>query len=225
VPVLAKANAKGLSPWLVAVLLVYSYTLWLMIEITLQYTSLGSSVAFLAIKQDYVSRPHFKTAFYVHVFSAILVLPAGYTQFSTRIRKFAPQLHRRMGWLYVGVTLLLAGPSGFVLGVYANGGLSSQIAFCLLALAWMFCTYRAVQSISQRQIGAHRAWMMRSFSLALSAITLRAWKYVLVWAFQPRPMDLYRVVAWLGWTLNLIVVEWILYHQSRKNRTKGDKSQ
>jgi uncharacterized membrane protein len=225
VPVQTKANTNVLSPWLAVVLLVYSYTLWLMIQITLQYTSLGSSVAFLAIKQDYVSLLHFRVAFYVHVFSAILVLPAGYTQFSKRIRTSAPQLHRRMGWLYVSVTLFLAGPSGLVLGVYANGGLSSQIAFCLLALAWMYCTYKAVQSISRKQVGAHRAWMMRSFSLALSAITLRAWKYILVWAFHPRPMDVYRVVAWLGWTLNLVVVEWMLYHQTRSNRNKGDKSQ
>lgn len=221
--VVTKAN-KGLTPWLAIILLAFSYTLWLMVEITLQYTSLGSDVAFLAIKQDYVSLPHFMIAFYVHVFTAILVLPAGYTQFSRRIRRYAPQLHRRMGWLYVCVTLFLAGPSGLVLGVYANGGLSSQIAFCLLAVAWMFCTYRAVVSISRKQVETHRAWMMRSYSLALSAITLRLWKYILVWAFHPRPMDVYRVVAWLGWTLNLLVVEWMLYHRNRSHPNKGEKS-
>ena len=146
----------------------------------------------------------------------ILVLPAGYTQFSSRIRATAPNLHKRMGRLYVWVTLLLAGPSGLVLGIYANGGPSSQTAFCLLAVGWMYTTYMAMRSVSRRQIAAHRAWMMRSFALTLSAITLRAWKYVLVWAFHPRPMDVYRVVAWLGWTLNLLVVEAILYHQRQR---------
>ena len=204
------------NPWLAAVLLVYSYTLWLMVEITLQYKYLGTEVAFLAIKQDYISLPYFVPAFYVHVFSAILVLPAGYTQFSSRIRATAPNLHKRMGRLYVWVTLLLAGPSGLVLGIYANGGPSSQTAFCLLAVGWMYTTYMAMRSVSRRQIAAHRAWMMRSFALTLSAITLRAWKYVLVWAFHPRPMDVYRVVAWLGWTLNLLVVEAILYHQRQR---------
>ena len=221
-PALSQPKPPILNPWLAAVLVVYTYTLWLMLEITLQYKSLGTSVAFLAIKQDYVSLAHFKVAFYIHVFSAILVLPAGYTQFSNRIRAAAPNLHKRMGWLYVWVTMLLAGPSGLVLGVYANGGPRSQTAFCLLAIGWMFTTFMAVRSISRRQIAAHRAWMMRSFALALSAITLRAWKYVLVWAFHPRPMDVYRVVAWLGWTLNLLVVEWILYHQTRKTKYKGD---
>ena len=58
--------------------------------------------------------------------------------------------------------------------------------------------------------------MLRSFALALSAITLRAWKYVLVALFHPHPMDVYRWVAWLGWVLNLAVVEIFIYYQSRK---------
>jgi hypothetical protein len=58
--------------------------------------------------------------------------------------------------------------------------------------------------------------MIRSFALALSAITLRAWKYVIVAALQPRPMDVYVVAAWLGWALNLAVAEWIIYRYYRK---------
>jgi hypothetical protein len=57
--------------------------------------------------------------------------------------------------------------------------------------------------------------MYRSFALTLSAITLRLWKYLLVGVFHPRPMDVYQVVAWLGWTLNLIVAEWIIYKKLR----------
>ncbi|MBP6721964.1 MAG: DUF2306 domain-containing protein, partial [Bacteroidia bacterium] len=57
---------------------------------------------------------------------------------------------------------------------------------------------------------AHRAWMIRSFALALSAITLRAWKWILVGLFEPRPMHVYMLIAWLGWTLNLLVAEIII---------------
>jgi hypothetical protein len=49
--------------------------------------------------------------------------------------------------------------------------------------------------------------MYRSYALAVSAITLRLWKVVLVYFFQPNPMDVYEVIAWLGWVPNLILIE------------------
>lgn len=200
---------------LAVLLAVYSYTLWLMLRITAQYIPIQNDVAFLAIKQDYVPMLHYRVAFFLHVFSALFVLPAGYTQFSRRLRRKYRTLHRRMGWLYAGVTLLLAAPSGLIIGLYANGGLGSRAAFCLLAGLWEFTTWMAVLRIRQKDVRAHEEWMLRSFSLALSALTLRAWKYVLVLLFQPRPMDVYRVVAWLGWTLNLAVAEGLIRYQRR----------
>jgi len=195
---------------LAMLLLLYSFFLWLMIRITMQYVPVRSDAAFLAIKQEYVHMAHYRIAFFVHVFSALLVLLAGYTQFSGALRIKFPLWHRCAGWLYVLVTLLLAGPSGLVIGIYANGGLSSQIAFCLLAVLWMVFTAIALVKIIKKQVFAHRAWMIRSFALALSAITLRAWKYILVALFHPRPMDVYQIVAWLGWTLNLVIAELII---------------
>lgn len=201
--------------WLL-VLAVYSYLLWLMLDITLQYLPLDTGAAFLAIKQDYVGMLHYRIAFFVHVFSSILVLAAGYTQFSKRLLARHRRLHRRLGWLYVVVTVCLAGPSGFVIGLYANGGLSSRIAFCSLAVLWVLFTVLATLTAIRRQLQAHRRWMLRSFALALSALTLRAWKLVLVLAFHPRPMDVYRVVAWLGWVANLVLVELYLYFKFRE---------
>lgn len=194
------------------VLGVYTYTVWLMVQITLQYVPIKDDVAFLAIKQDYTPYLHYRIAFFTHVFSSILVLPAAFTQFGKNWK-----LHRQFGRLYAYVTLLLAGPSGLVIACYANGGWSSRLGFCLLALLWIFFTAMGVHTARRKNFKAHRRWMTRSFALALSAITLRAWKLALVLAFHPRPMDVYRVVAWLGWVLNLAVAEWIL----RKTKVEG----
>jgi uncharacterized membrane protein len=196
-----------------ALALVYLFFCWLMMRITLQYVPISTDVAFLRIKQDYIGMTHYQTAFFVHVFTAIAVLPAGLTQFSRYIRKHYRNVHRGAGYVYVVAVVLLAGPSGFVIGIYANGGLSSQIAFCLLAALWVYFTIKAVQTIRSKKVGEHRRWMIRSFALALSAITLRAWKYAIVAALEPRPMDVYVVVAWLGWVLNLVVAEYIIYRR------------
>jgi uncharacterized membrane protein len=192
---------------------IYSYFFWLMLKITLQYLPVSTDVAFLSIKQDYIHLLHYRIAFFIHVFSAVFVLLAGYTQFSGAIRRKYPKVHRRLGWLYAIVTIFLAGPSGFIIGIYANGGLSSQIAFCLLAVLWIVFTVLAVLRIIKKRVASHRIWMIRSFALALSAVTLRAWKYSLVALFHPKPMDVYQVVAWLGWTLNLLIAEMIIFNK------------
>jgi uncharacterized membrane protein len=190
-----------------------------MLQITVQYIPFKTDVAFLAIKRDYVPLLHYRVAFFVHVFTSIFVLLAGFTQFSDKLRSRFPKLHRRAGWFYILVVLLLAAPSGFIIGIYANGGLSSRIGFCLLAAFWMFFTYKAVRTAVQKKFPEHRRWMIRSFALTLSAITLRAWKFVLVAAFAPKPMDVYQIVAWLGWVVNLIAAEcWIFYTFKHANK-------
>jgi len=216
--ILLKNISNGSYKTSILILAFYTYLCWLMLEITLQYIPIQLDVAFLAIKQDYIHLLHYQIAFFVHVFSSIFVLLAGFTQFSKHIRKKYPSIHKRIGWLYIICILFFSAPSGFIIGIYANGGVLSQIAFCLLAVLWIYCTYKATTSIIKRQIISHEIWMIRSFSLTLSALTLRAWKYIIVALFQPRPMDVYQIVAWLGWVLNILIAEIIIFKKYEKKR-------
>lgn len=191
-------------------IIIYAFFVYLLLKISLQYIPYDTDVAFLRIKQDVINIPFYKLAFFTHVYTAVLVLPAGFTQFSVYIRRKLPQLHRYTGWVYAAVVILLAGPSGLYMGVYANGGLISQISFVLLASLWIGFTVIAVIKAVQGDYKTHREFLIRSFALTLSAITLRAWKYLLVFLFEPRPMDVYQIVAWLGWIPNLIIAEMII---------------
>ncbi|MDX2283634.1 MAG: DUF2306 domain-containing protein [Bacteroidia bacterium] len=202
----------------VVLLAAYAGFCWLMWGISMQYTGLDPDAAFLRIKQDYTGMLHYRIAFFIHAFASLLALPAGFTQFSASFRRRWPQAHRRLGYVYIAGILLLAGPTGFVLAVYANGGWSSQLAFVLLAAGWWYFTWQALRAARRRQWRLHRDWMYRSFALTLSAITLRAWKYGLVALFHPPPMDVYRLVAWLGWTVNLLAAEAILLYRYYPNR-------
>lgn len=197
-------------------LLLYFGFCVLMLQIVLQYLHLGTDTAFLGIKQDYIGISWYLPAFYVHVFTAILALPAGFTQFSKYIQKNYKQFHRINGRIYVFSILTLGAPSGFIIGLYANGGLSSQLAFCILAVLWFWFTLQAFINARNKNFVAHKIWMYRSFALTLSAITLRAWKWILIELFHPRPMDVYIIVAWLGWVLNLIIAEIIIYKKLKK---------
>lgn len=148
--------------------------------------------------------------FYIHVFSAIFVLLAGFTQFNKTLLNKHAKLHRKLGYLYVVLVLLFAAPSGLFIGVFANGGLIAKAAFSILAVLWFWFTLKAVLLAKKQKFKAHYNFMLRSFALACSAITLRLWKVILVYLFHPAPMDVYQIIAWLGWIPNLLLVEWMI---------------
>ena len=105
----------------------------LMLNLVLPYFSMNLSTDFLRTKLDVIHLKHWRWSFFVHVFTSIFVLIAGFTQFSRWIMKQRPLIHRRMGQLYVAVILLFSGPSGLIMAFHANGGTSSKISFVLLA--------------------------------------------------------------------------------------------
>lgn len=181
-----------------------------MAGITVNYIPYSTDVGFLRIKQQYIDIDHWRIAFFIHVYASMWVLLAGFTQFSKWIQRNNPKLHRTMGYIYVVNVLLITGPAGLLMGFYANGGIPSRIAFVTLALLWIFFTAMALIKARQKDFKAHRNYMIRSYALTISALTLRAWKFAITNNFELPPMDVYRAVAWLGWVPNLIFAEWLI---------------
>jgi uncharacterized membrane protein len=194
--------------WLL--LLTLAFFSWLMAAITMTYIPYNTDVGFLRIKQQYISIDHWRTAFFIHVYASMWVLFAGFTQFSKTIQRNNPKLHRILGYVYVIDVLAITGPAGLLMGFYANGGILSRIAFVTLAILWLFTTAMALIKARQKDFKAHRHYMIRSYALTLSALTLRAWKYAITNTVELPPMDVYRMVAWLGWVPNIIIAELII---------------
>ncbi|OTG66712.1 DUF2306 domain-containing protein [Acinetobacter silvestris] len=194
-----------------------------MLKICFQYFPWQDDAYFLALKQDVVHTQPWQFAFKTHVLVSSMVLIAGFTQFFSAFRKHYPQLHRYCGWLYLVSVLLLALPSGFILALSAAGGFATQLCFVLLSFAWGFSTLTALYKALQKQWPAHRNWMIRSFALSLSALSLRSWK-ILLYQLQPyfewlTPIHIYQLEAWLGWIVNLLIAELIiLFLYQRKPR-------
>jgi uncharacterized membrane protein len=176
----------------------------------LQYIPIRTDAAFLQIKQEYIDIIPWRIAFFIHVFTSMFVLIAGFTQFSNYFLQRYKKWHRAIGKLYVIDILFITGPSSFIMALLANGGIPSRIAFTTLSVLWMFTTAKAWQTAKARQITLHKQWMMRSYALTLSAVTLRGWKWLLIALFHLRPLDTYMIVAWMGFVPNLLFVEWYI---------------
>jgi len=162
----------------IILLLIYAFFCVLMFQITLQYFPIDFDVAFLRIKQQYIHFTHYKIAFYIHVTFSVFSLFAGFTQFSRKIRMQYTKVHKTVGWMYLVSVVLLAAPSGLIIGYYANGGFWSQFAFCLLAIGWFWFTLKAFLNIKQGDCHKHQIFMIRSFALTLSAFTISCKKEV-----------------------------------------------
>lgn len=192
------------------------YLSYLMVLITIQYIPIRFDVAFLAIKQDVISKPYYQISFFTHVYTAIFVLLLGFFQFSKRLRKKYPKSHQAFGKLYIGLIILLSGPSGFVMGIHANGGIYSQASFCLLSLLWVYFTVQAYRYARKKEWRLHSKFIYRSYALTLSALSLRLFKWVIATTVALPPMDIYKIVAWAGWLVNLLIAELIILNEDRR---------
>lgn len=158
--------------------------------------------------------PDMRTAFeahsgaiYLHVFTSVLAMALGPLQFSTRLRRTYPALHRWSGRIYLGVGVLAGGLSGLYIAQFAHGGLVSQLGFSALALLWLYTGLRAYRAIRQRKLDEHRRWMVRNYALTLAALTLRLYVPLALLA-QLEFALAYSAIAWLCWVPNLLLAEW-----------------
>jgi hypothetical protein len=118
---------------------------------------------------------------------------------------------------------MFSGPSALIMGYHANGGISSKISFIILSILWLLFTYMSYSYAKKLNFIEHQKFAIRSFALTLSAISLRLFKYIIVFLFHPLPMDTYLIVSWLGWVFNLIIAEIIIIYIFRNKIKNGIK--
>jgi uncharacterized membrane protein len=187
---------------------------FLMGSIVWPYTSGRLDIDFLLTKQHIIHLLHYRVSFFLHIFPALLVLAAGVTQFSGKILKKTPAVHRWMGRLYAFSILGVCGPAGLVMAFYANGGWLTKASFITLSLLWWWATWKAYRAIRTGKIKEHGAWMIRSYALTLSAISLRIMQFGLASYSNISSELAYEIVAWPSWIVNLLLAELILNRTS-----------
>jgi hypothetical protein len=187
-----------------------SFFSYLMLGITLPYLSFKIDTDFLATKQSIIHITHWRYAFYLHVCTSIFVLFLGVFQFIRRIIYGYPRLHRLIGLTYLVIVTCISGPSGLIMGYYANGGIYARVSFMTLSLLWIGFTAYAYILILRRDIVSHQAFMLRSYALTLSAVTLRSYAFILPMFVHMSGRDEYVLIAWMSWVPNLIIAEFLI---------------
>ncbi|MFC5450811.1 DUF2306 domain-containing protein [Paenibacillus aestuarii] len=168
-------------------------------------------VAFKLQKPDFHLAP-WVYVLYAHIVTAVLALVIGPIQLFRKPTGTRVKRHRLLGYLYVAA-ITVSGLVSVYLALYATGGWLASLGFLGLDACWLASTWVALRKIMLKDVAAHKAWMLRSYALTFAAVTLRVWLAPLVMAFGDFETG-YRLVAWLCWIPNLLVIEAVI--RSRK---------
>jgi hypothetical protein len=209
----------------VAIYLLLSITIFLMLKGIVRYIPMQDNIGFLQFKKDYLHIYPWKIAFYTHVFSVFFALVAGFTQFSNTVLKDHKNIHRLMGKIYAIDILFINFPAAMIMAIYANGHLPGKMAFVVLDCLWFYFTLMAMIKVRKRDFKAHKQFMIRSYALTLSAVTLRTWKIIILGFVYIDPLHLYMIDAWLGFVPNLLFAEWLIRRRKIKKKIAIDPNE
>lgn len=162
-----------------------------------------------------------KQAWYVlHLAFALPVVLGAPLQFVEPLRVKAPRWHRRVGQAYVigaSVAALLAIYLGAVVGEYEG----SRLSIALTGTLWLFFTLAAWRLAVARRFTAHRAFMIRSYAMALVLVWLRLMydlqDYLFFYVTNADLRDATR--EWASWVVPLLLVEtWLSWIPQLRGR-------
>lgn len=154
-------------------------------------------------------------SFYTHLPTGILCLFAPVFLFSRRFFKKGIDLHRKIGKLYVWVTLLLVCPTGMYLALYAKGGLITQCGFMLQGVLLALFTYKGYQAIMRGNRVEHVQYMIRSYAVATVVLSFRI-LHILFFLWNVPYQHNYAISQWLGLSGNILFAEVIIIFMGLK---------
>ena len=179
----------------------------LMLATALQYFSISMKNGLLQIKPAFQATSH-PIALCVYICSNMLAMVAVFVQFSKKLRTRHTTMHRWIGRTYVFNVLLVAAPAGLIMSFNTDGNFNFRTALTVQSCLWWYFTYTAYWSVIHRDFVGHRHFMVRSFALTLSIITLRLWAVDVTAYFEQPPINLDPITPWLGFIPNALIAEW-----------------
>lgn len=150
----------------------------------------------------------------VHAGAGAVALLTGPWQFWTWLRNTHCRWHRWLGRIFL-LAVAASSVAGFILSFHSEEGWATHLGFGALAVVWFLTAWMGYTTARAHQFRLHRQWMVRSFALALAAVTLRNELPLLLFVAHASFHAAYITVAWLSWVPNLIFAEWWLRRNVR----------
>ncbi len=186
----------------------------LIIYNTIPYFNFKQDFAFITERAILFLKPVYKSCFYIHIFAGMFCIGTALLQFSSYILKKRKNIHIWAGRIYVFVVLLLAAPTGLYMSFFAKGGIAEKCLFMFMAISWFFFTAKGFATALQKNFVQHKVWMIRSYTMALTAVTFRVY-YIILYLMNVELTKNYEISLWISVIGNLLVAEMIILTQTK----------
>jgi hypothetical protein len=151
--------------------------------------AMGLSVFFYSeialLRPSDPSRPHYHAIRWwliPHLLCGAIAMFSGPFQFSTRLRKHNPGLHRTLGKVYVVAVLIGASFATYIdLTVDAHTNWMIAAGYLSHPLAWGLTAFIAYRTAVTRSFNVHRQWMIRSYLITFTFVLVRLPNPIRAW--------------------------------------------
>jgi uncharacterized membrane protein len=136
-------------------------------------------------------------------------------QLLARIRARYPAVHRAIGRVFVGLSIIVVASSVALGIVMPFDGRQETLGTLLIAAGFLVSMGLGVRAIRRGQVGVHRIWMSRMLAFGYAPITMR---FVLALATDGAGLDGQETFAeamLIGAAINLLAVRWWLRRHPR----------
>jgi hypothetical protein len=143
----------------------------------------------------------------VHLAASAVAILTGPAQLWFGEKGIALQWHRRIGLVYVAA-VVVGSVGGYYLALTAPGpGWAYRIGLIGLATTWLVTTGVAFREILKRNIMSHRAWMIRSYTVTMAFVFVRAIDEIGIPLGWTNDAQRATVGVWACWIVPLALLE------------------
>lgn len=143
-----------------------------------------------------------------HITGGTFALFMGPFQFWSGFRQRYLRIHRWTGRLYLG-GVLLGSSTAFYIVFFTPFGFAYGVGLFTMGVAWITTSVMAFIAIQNRQIAAHKEWMIRSYVVTFGFVTFRLLGDLPFISDLPL-IERFPMQSWACWAIPLFVTEVIL---------------
>ncbi|MEM1000500.1 MAG: DUF2306 domain-containing protein [Bacteroidota bacterium] len=134
----------------------------------------------------------------------------GILQFSKKLRKNRPRLHRNLGKIFLLLSVALGVGGALMSIVVPFSGIKETIPTVFFSGMFMFFTYKAYVTARAKQFLKHREWVIRNFAIGIAVATIRFYYVLLLYGTDLSIQDVFATSVWMGFVTNMVIAEiWI----------------
>jgi uncharacterized membrane protein len=154
-----------------------------------------------------------RLATWLHVIPGGAFLALAPLQFSSKLRRRWPGVHRWLGRALIACALISAAAAFFFAMTMPFAGVAESIPIGLFGAFFVFAIARGFILIRRRDVVRHREWMTRAFAFAIAISTVRVFDGIFDATLSPlgySMRSIFVIAVWAGWLTTGAVAEmWI----------------